>query len=145
MVIGATKVITRDVPDEDDSPSLPSLKIKVEGDDENNVGTMQKMLDTPPSSRRTTTNDDTTISSSLTMDTRMDAVKASMGSMEYSVNYMNHTFKISWRDKIIQVVIIKIKLVKLRIMSKNSVLQQVLRSFLSLALVTRLNKSVDPG
>ena len=95
VVIDATKVITRDVPDEEDNASLPSLNTKVEGDDtvENNVATMQKLLNAPPPLRRTTTNDDTTISSSLTMDTRMDMIEASNRSMENSVNFMNHMLK----------------------------------------------------
>ena len=90
VVIDATKVITRNVPDEDDSPSLSSLNTKVEGDNEDKFETMQKMLDAPPLLRRTTTNDDTTISSILTMYNCMDAVKVSMRGMESSVNYINY-------------------------------------------------------
>ena len=79
MFIDDTKVITWNVPTEDTSPSLPSLSTKVEGDNEDNVEAMQKMLDATPPLRCTTTNDDTTISCSLTMDTCIDAVEASMG------------------------------------------------------------------
>ena len=95
VVIDATKVTTRDIPDEEDNASLPSLNTKVEGEDtvENNVETMQTLLNAPPPLRRTTTNDDTTISSSLTMDTRMDAIEASNHTMVNSVNFMNHMLK----------------------------------------------------
>ena len=95
VVIDATKVTTRDVPDEEANTSLPPLNTKVEGEDtvENNVETMQTLLNAPPPLSRTTTNDDTTISSSLTMDTRMDAIEASNHNMVNSVNFMNHMLK----------------------------------------------------
>lgn len=51
------------------------------------------MLDEPPPMRCITTNDDTTISISLTIYTRMDTVKANIGNMENSANFMNHMLK----------------------------------------------------
>ena len=85
VVIDAKNSITRDVPDEEDNASIPTLNTKVEGEGVDNAAMMQSMLSEPPPLRRNNTNDDTTVSSSLTMktmDTRLD-------NMENKFNFMN--------------------------------------------------------
>ena len=83
VVIDATNVVTREVPDEEDNDLLPTLNTKVESDEDDNVATMQAILNVPPPVRCTIVDDDTTISSSLTIDAHMD-------NMENSVNFINH-------------------------------------------------------
>ena len=85
VVIDAKNIITRDVPDEEDNASIPTLNTKVEGEGVDNAAMMQSMLSEPPPLRRNNANDDTTVSSSLTMktmDTRLD-------NMENKFNFMN--------------------------------------------------------
>ena len=47
VVIDAKTIVTREVPDEEDNASLPTLNTKVEGDEEYNIATMQSMLSGP--------------------------------------------------------------------------------------------------
>ena len=85
VVIDAKNIITRDVPDEEDNASIPTLNTKAEGEGVDNAAMMQSMLSEPPPLRRNNTNDDTTVSSSLnmkTMDRRLD-------NMENKFNFMN--------------------------------------------------------
>ena len=82
--------MTREVPDAEDNNSLPSLHTKADDVEENDGSVLKNLLYAPPPMRRTIVNDESTISSNLTMDTRMDAVEDTIGSLHNSVNHMTH-------------------------------------------------------
>ena len=69
ITIDAKNVVSRDVPDADDTNSLPSLHTKADEGEDDDGAALNDLLNAPPPVRRTNVNDDSTITSNLTMDT----------------------------------------------------------------------------
>ena len=91
-------MVSRDVPDEDDNNTLPSLHTKADDVEEDDETAMKDMLNAPPPMRRTIVNDESTISSNLTMDTRMDTVESNIGNLDNSVNHMTHVLTLFMKN-----------------------------------------------
>ena len=104
--INAKNVVTRDIPDIDDSVTLPSLHINAGKGEEDNT-TMYNILKAPPPMSQPLVNDKSTSSSNITMDTRIYAEESNMfatnqniGNHDNSINHTSHTLaKIMYKTK----------------------------------------------
>ena len=98
VTIDAKNVVSRDVLDEDDNNTLPSLHTKADNVEEDDGTALNDMLNAPPPTRRTIVNDESTISSNLTMDTIMETVDSNISNLDNSVNHMAHMLTLFMKE-----------------------------------------------